>query len=86
MERGDGGEATRLLRQAVHLDTDLVLAHFALGVALAAGGDDGAARRAWEAARAALRRADPARVEGDLDGHSVSALALAIDARLQGLP
>jgi len=86
LERGDTSEAVRLLRQAVYLDQDLALAQFTLGVAIATGGDPAGARRAWEAARAALGRADPARVEGDLDGHSVSALALAIDARLQGLP
>jgi chemotaxis protein methyltransferase CheR len=82
LEDGDTDEAVRLLRQAVYLDPDRATAHFTLGVALAARGDLDAAQRAWEAARAALGRADDSDVEGALEGHSATALAMAIDARL----
>ncbi|HEY2428814.1 MAG TPA: CheR family methyltransferase [Acidimicrobiales bacterium] len=85
-EAGDADTAVRLLRQATYIDPDLAVAHFTLGVVLSAGGDTAGARRAWEAARAAVGRADPADVEDALDGHSASALTLAIDARLEGLP
>jgi chemotaxis methyl-accepting protein methylase len=79
---GDPHSAIAAFRKAAYLDPDQPLAHFHLGLALEAAGDDRAARRAFAAALAALERCDPAGLEARLEGWHRSELAATLQARL----
>jgi chemotaxis methyl-accepting protein methylase len=80
---GDASGAVAAFRKAVYLDPDHPLAHFQLGLALEAGGDRKAARRAYAAARAAIARCDTARVEAALEGYRLAALEDVLRFKLQ---
>jgi tetratricopeptide (TPR) repeat protein len=80
---GDASSAVAAFRKAVYLDPDHPLAHFQLGLALEAGGDRKAARRAYAAARAAIARCDTARVEAALEGYRLAALEDVLRFKLQ---
>jgi chemotaxis methyl-accepting protein methylase len=80
---GDYLAAAAAFRRITYLEPDHAVAHFHLGLALDAAGDEPAARRAYAAARAALQRADLALVEAALEGYRVDELVAVLDAKLR---
>jgi chemotaxis protein methyltransferase CheR len=76
---GRHAEAVAAFRKATYLAPDDALAHARLGFALEAAGDEGAARRAFRAARAALARGVADHV--DLEGWSVDELRRVVEER-----
>jgi len=83
LERGDPAAAIAAFRQAVYLDHDDPVAHLNLALALDAGGDAAAARRAYAAGRAALDRCDPATVEAALEGYHLDELTRLFEQRAE---
>jgi chemotaxis methyl-accepting protein methylase len=81
---GDHRAAAGAFRAAAFLDPDDVLSYFGLALALEELGDADAARRAYAAARSAVDRVDPARLEADLEGWGVDALRSLLLARTGG--
>jgi chemotaxis protein methyltransferase CheR len=81
LEAGDAPAAIGALRKVVYLDPDHAIAHFQLGLAFELQGDDGQARRAFSAARSALRRSTAA-AEAALEGYHVTELTRLIERRL----
>jgi len=81
---GDHEYATAVgaFRKAAYLDPDQPLAHLNLGLALEAGGDDAAARRAYLAARAAIDRCDTAVVEATLEGYRLDELTRLLELKI----
>jgi chemotaxis protein methyltransferase CheR len=75
-------DAVAAFRKAAYLDPTDPVAHLELGLALEAGGDPEAGRRAFLAARRALDRCAPGAVAARLDGWSVASLASVLDAKL----
>jgi chemotaxis protein methyltransferase CheR len=75
-------DAVAAFRKAAYLDPTDPVAHLELGLALEAGGDPEAGRRAFLAARRALDRCAPEAVAARLDGWSVASLASVLDAKL----
>jgi chemotaxis protein methyltransferase CheR len=69
-------------RRTVYEQPDDPIAHLHLGLRLEASGDLLAAGRAFAAARSALDRCDPARLEAALEGWQPSQLAGFLDVRL----
>jgi hypothetical protein len=69
------------LRKVVYLDPDHAIAHFQLGLAFELQGEQRQARRAFSAARAALRRSSAA-AEAALEGYQIGELIRLIDVRL----
>jgi tetratricopeptide (TPR) repeat protein len=67
-ERGDHAAAAASFRQAAYLDPDHPLAHFHLGLALEALGDDRSAQRAFRAAAAAIATDASQTTRGGLGG------------------
>jgi CheR methyltransferase, SAM binding domain len=76
----DYARAASAFRKAAYLDADDVRAPLGLGFALGATGDAAGARRAFRAARAALRRAGD---DAALDGWAGLELARLLDAKLE---
>jgi len=83
MAAGDPRTAAAAFRKACYLDGGDPLAHLHLGLALEAAGD-GAARRAFAAARAALVGRGTAAVESELKGFRAGELLSLIEHRLDG--
>lgn len=79
---GRHGDAVAAFRKAAYVDPDDPVAHLELGLALEAGGDAEASRRAFLAARRALDRSTPEAVSARLDGWSIDALVSVLDAKL----
>jgi hypothetical protein len=77
----DSRSAIRSFRQATFLDGDNPLAHASLGLALESAGEPAAARRAFAAAQAALRRGNVPDL-GPLQGFAHEGLAALLRARL----
>jgi chemotaxis protein methyltransferase CheR len=75
-------DAVAAFRKAAYLDPGDPVAHLELGLALEAGGDPEAGRRAFLAARRALDRRAPEDVAARLDGWSVDSLVSVLDAKL----
>jgi chemotaxis protein methyltransferase CheR len=75
-------DAVTAFRKAAYLDPTDPVAHLELGLALEAGGDPEAGRRAFQAARRALDRREPGAVAARLDGWSVDSLVTVLDAKL----
>lgn len=75
-------DAVAAFRKAAYLDPGDPVAHLELGLALEAGGDQEAGRRAYLAARRALERRAPDAVAARLDGWSVASLVSVLDAKL----
>jgi chemotaxis protein methyltransferase CheR len=67
-ELGDHAVAAASFRQAAYLDPDYPLAHFHLGLALEALGDERSAQRAFRAAGAAIDTGSIENIEGWLGG------------------
>jgi chemotaxis protein methyltransferase CheR len=85
LEAGDAAAAVAALRKVVYLDPDHAIAHFQLGLAFELQGEQGQARRAFSAARAALRRSSAA-AEAALEGYQIGELIRLIDQRLTRSP
>ena len=85
LEAGDAAAAVSALRKVVYLDPDHAIAHFQLGLAFELLGDQGQARRALSAARAALGRSSAA-AEAALEGYQIAELVRLIDHRLTRTP
>jgi chemotaxis protein methyltransferase CheR len=85
LEAGDLAFAIAALRKVVYLDPDHAIAHFQLGLAFEQQGEPKQARRAFGAARAALRRSSAA-AEAALEGYQISELVRLIDHRLTRSP
>jgi chemotaxis protein methyltransferase CheR len=81
LEAGDAAAAVAALRKVVYLDPDHAIAHFQLGLAFELQGEQRQARRAFSAARAALRRSSAA-AEAALEGYQIGELIRLIDVRL----
>ena len=82
-----GGEyeaAATAFRKAAYLDPDQPVAHLNLALALEAGGDEVAARRAYLAAQSALDRCDTAAVEAALEGYRVDELSRLLELKVGG--
>lgn len=75
-------DAVAAFRKATYLDPTDPVAHLELGLALEAGGDPEAGRRAYQAARRALDRRAPEQVAARLDGWSVESLVSVLDTKL----
>jgi chemotaxis protein methyltransferase CheR len=73
-ESGHHRAAARAARQALYLDPDLVVAHLALGSALARMGDVSAARRSFANAERLLTALDPAAIVPASDGEPAGRL------------
>ena len=80
--RGDAVAAIAAFRKATFVDPDHPVAHLNLGLALEVAGDDGAARRAYAAARAALDRCDTAAVETTLEGYHLDDLVRLLEQKV----
>jgi chemotaxis protein methyltransferase CheR len=80
--RGDHAEAIAAFRRAAFVDPDHPIAYLNLGLALEVSGDEGAARRAYAAARAALDRCDTAAVETTLEGYHLDDLVRLLDRKV----
>ena len=65
---GRHADAVAAFRKVAYLDPTDPVAHLELGLALEAGGDEGAGRRAFQAARRALDRSAPEGLSVRLDG------------------
>ena len=78
---GRADDAAAAFRKACYMEPDDPLAHLNLGLALETGGHEGA-RRAYAAARAALRRRGLAVVEAELEGFRADELLALIERRL----
>ena len=74
--------AVAAFRQAACVDPSDPVAHLELGLALEAGGDPQASRRAFQAARRALERSAPDAVAARLEGWSADALRAVLDTKL----
>ena len=85
LQAGDAAAAVSALRKVVYLDPDHAIAHFQLGLAFEMMGDQGQARRALSAARAALGRSSAA-AEAALEGYQIAELVRLIDHRLTRTP
>ncbi len=85
LESGDPAGAVRALRKAAYLDPDHGVAQFQLGLAFEMLEDPGQARRAFSAARAALRRSSAA-AEAALEGYQIGELTRLLDRRLEAAP
>ncbi|MBV9659551.1 MAG: methyltransferase domain-containing protein [Acidimicrobiales bacterium] len=83
METGDHAGAVAAFRKSTYLDGDQPIAHFCLGLALERFGDEGAARRAYAAARLALGRSTGLPAE-DLDGYHPDEVVRLLDRKLAG--
>lgn len=81
---GDYEAAAAAFRKAAYLEPDHPIPHLHLGLALEAAGHDGAAGRAYAAARAAVDRADVAAVEAALEGYRMEELVRLLDSKLGG--
>jgi chemotaxis protein methyltransferase CheR len=79
--RGDHTDAIAAFRKAAFVDPDHPLAHLNLGLALEVVGDEVSARRAFAAARAALRRGDHAAVESMLEGYHLDDLVRLLEQK-----
>lgn len=75
-------DAIAAFRKAAYLDPTDPVAHLELGLALEAGGDREAGRRAFLAARRALERRAPEAIAARLEGWSIDALVSVLDAKL----
>jgi chemotaxis methyl-accepting protein methylase len=82
---GDHVAAVAAFRRCVYLDPEHAVAHLNLALAYEAAGDATSARRAFNAARAALARSTGSGVEAALGGYAVGELTRLLDAKL-GLP
>ena len=82
VEAGDHATAVAAFRKCAYLDPDQPITHLHLGLALEAGGDPIAARRAYSAARAALHDCDTATIEAVLEGYQVDELARLLERKL----
>jgi Flp pilus assembly protein TadD len=80
---GQPDRAVAAFRKAAYLDPDHPLAHFQLGLALEAVGDNKAARRAYAAARAAIARCDTVKIETALEGYRLEALVDVLGVKLR---
>jgi Flp pilus assembly protein TadD len=81
---GDTEAAAAAFRRAAYLEPDHPLAHFQLGMALEALGQDLPARRAYLAARTALARADSEAVAHALQGYRIETLMRMLDEKVGG--
>jgi chemotaxis protein methyltransferase CheR len=81
-ERGDHAAAAASFRQAAYLDPDHPLAHFHLGLALEALGDERSAQRAFRAAAAAIDGASTQAIQQRLGGFRSRDLALVLHSKL----
>lgn len=79
---GDYAAAVAAFTQAAAHDPDSTVAHLQLGLALEVTGETRRARRAFSAARSALRRSPVASVEAALEGYTAAALEELLDAKL----
>ena len=79
-EQGAFAEAAAALRNALFLDPEFVLAHFALGNLLRREGRGDEAAHCSENARAILRRHDPAAALAGADGLTASQLLALLDS------
>jgi chemotaxis protein methyltransferase CheR len=83
---GQHDAAVAQYRKAAYLSPDDPLAHLRLALSLEASGDAVAGRRALLAAKAALRRADPAQLEADLEGYRPDDLEAWLSVKLGAEP
>jgi Flp pilus assembly protein TadD len=81
MGAGDYAGAVMAFRKAAFLDPDQPVAHFSLGLALEALGDETAAQRAYAAARAAVDRGDTAVIETTLEGYGLEEFTRLLDLK-----
>jgi chemotaxis methyl-accepting protein methylase len=82
-ERRDHAAAAASFRQAAYLDPDHPLAHFHLGLALEALGDDRSAQRAFRAAAAAIDAGSSKVAHGGLGGFGSQDLAQVLRSKLE---
>jgi chemotaxis protein methyltransferase CheR len=83
-QRGDDVAAAAAFRQAAYLDPDHPLAHFHLGLALEALGDERSARRAFRAAAAAIGTSGSTdAMRGGLGGFGSRDFAQVLSAKLE---
>jgi chemotaxis methyl-accepting protein methylase len=75
-------DAVAAYRKAAYLDPADPVAHLELGLALEAGGDREAGKRAFLAARRALERRAPEAIAARLDGWSIDSMVAVLDAKL----
>jgi chemotaxis protein methyltransferase CheR len=83
---GRHADAVAAFRKAAYLDPSDPLTHLELGLALEAGGDAEAGRRAFQAARRALDRGAPECLSDRLDGWSIDALVTVLESKLEVRP
>jgi chemotaxis methyl-accepting protein methylase len=79
---GDFAGAASAFRRATYMDPEHPVPYFQLALCLERSGQVDAARKALEAARAAIQRCDKSRFQADLDGFHVDELVIAIERRL----
>jgi chemotaxis methyl-accepting protein methylase len=82
-ERLDHSAAAASFRQAAYLDPDHALAHFHLGLALEALGDDRSAQRAFRAAAAVIEAGSSETLQGGLGGFGSRDLAQVLRSKLK---